>query len=200
MSKKVALLSAILLVSGLGLATVAQAVGTAGSNVVSVQSCEQVGRDIRVKTASTGPTYLLTSTCRNAGHGLRNYTLACTSAKQYRVSWTDCSVPTPQPTDTQRPTVSASVTYSSVWYPGNSAQKVVPTLAARATDTNKVTKVVLYYNTTQLGEGYSVLKTCTANTAIASCSYTFTNPTHGNFYAVAWDNAGNTATSTKFSF
>ena len=326
--KKIALLSGISAAVDLAfLASTAQAVAVsvnAGSNLVSVHSCTQTGADIKIRRSSTDSEYTLISACRNAGHGLRDYKMTCTSNKQYRVEWKDCgTTPAPTPTpqvdnqgpvvsvntnvmsgtitnnqysyqvnvsaqdagsnirgilvtvrnqatgatvqswwvenknglsdtetgfgtnnvtksvgktglqvgtyytvsaraydtrgnstvanapvrlyvastgDTVRPSVTANVTYAAVWYPGNNAQKVIPTLSARATDTNKVTKVVLYYNSTQLGQGYSVLKTCNTNSLVVSCTHPYEDPTHGNFFAVAYDEAGNSATSTKFAF
>lgn len=328
MNKKIAWLSAISTVLALGtLAQTAQAVVTpvtTGSNLVPVYSCTQVGNNVKIRRVASDSEYVLNSSCRDAGHGLREYKLTCTSGSQYRVEWKSCggnSNPNPSPVvdnqgpvvsvtaspisntisnnqysyqvnvsaqdavsnikgilitvrnqatgsvvqnwwldnrnglsaaevgfgsatvnrstsktglqvgirytvmaraydvqgnstlitapaqvyvadanDSVKPTITANVTYTAAWYPGNSVQKVTPTLSARATDTNLVTKITLYYNTTQAGESYSVLKTCNTNTTVANCAYSFYDPAHGNFYAVAWDEAGNSATSTKFSF
>lgn len=283
------------------------------SNDVSVASCEQVGSDIRIRRSSGEQSSILTSACRDAGHGLRQYTVSCISSTKYRVSWTDCSTPQP-PADTQGPSVSVSatpvansvngswykydvtvsaqdaasnikgvevivkgpdnqvvqswwvdgrnaasngsfgtksitrsvtrwwlqtnkqytvtakaydaagnsttsavatvylsgdtvaptvgtdVTYNAVWYPGNSAKRMVPTLVARANDNQRVSKITIYYNNTGLSEGYNELRTCTVSGTNAACSYSFGDMTRGNFYAVAWDEAGNSVTSYKIAF
>lgn len=285
------------------------------SNDVSVVSCEQVGSDIRIRRSASESSSVLTSACRDAGHGLRQYTVSCISNTKYRVSWTDCSTPTPQtPTDTQGPSVSLSanavansingswykytvtvsaqdatsnikgieviikgpdnqvvqswwidgrnvasngsfgvksvtrtvtrswlqtnkqytitakaydtagnsttsavaavylsgdtvaptigidVTYNAQWYPGNKAKRMVPTLVARANDNQRVSKITIYYNNTGLGEGYSELRTCNVSGANVVCSHGFSDMTRGNFYAVAWDEAGNSVSSYKVAF
>ncbi len=79
-----------------------------GTNVVSVSSCEQVGSDVRI-SRNNGPKYMLTSSARNAGHGLRQYTLTCVSNTQYRVYWTTAITTTPG-TPTVTTTVATQVT------------------------------------------------------------------------------------------
>lgn len=112
MNKKFALYSGILASLALSLAGAAttQAVAvTTGSNMVSVYSCQQVGKDVKIRRTVGTAEYVLTSTCRNAGHGLRDYTLTCTSNKQYKVEWKNCgTVPTPTP-DNDLPVVSVSL-------------------------------------------------------------------------------------------
>lgn len=61
-----------------------------GSNITNVVKCVQVGKDIKVTKGSS--TFILTSTCRDAGYGLRQYTLTCVNATQYKTSWvTPCN-------------------------------------------------------------------------------------------------------------
>lgn len=60
-----------------------------GWNPVNTDKCMQVGKDIQVE--NFGNTYLLTSECRDAGNGLKQYTMSCLSDKQYRVDWKPCS-------------------------------------------------------------------------------------------------------------
>lgn len=285
------------------------------SNDVSVASCEQVGSDIRIRRSSGEQSSILTSACRDAGYGLRQYAVSCISSTKYRVSWTDCSTPTPQPpADTQGPSVTVSanavansinngwykyqvtvsaqdvasnikgvevavkgpdnqvvqswwvdgrnvasngsfgaksitrtvtrswlqtnkqytvtakaydaegnsttsaaasvylsgdnvaptigidVTYNAQWYPGNNAKRMVPTLVARANDNQRVSKITIYYNNSGLGEGYSELRTCSVSGTNAACSYSFGDMTRGNFYATAWDEAGNAVSSYKIAF
>ena len=194
MLKKIALLSGIVAAGVLSLGLEAKAVKLTGSNLVSVYSCERSGSDIRVKTSANASSYILTSSCRDAGHGLRNYTLTCTSATQYRVQWSDCS--NSRPTDTVKPQLNAAVTYTVV-STSSGTRKVVPTLSARATDTSKVTKIELFYSN---GSNYRTIKSCSNNSTTGSCTYTFTSPTSGSFYATAWDEAGNSVTSDVYSF
>lgn len=62
-----------------------------GGNFVDVYSCKQVGKNIEIKrTANDAPT-TLTSSCRDAGNGLREYTMSCGSNNRYYVSWKPCS-------------------------------------------------------------------------------------------------------------
>ncbi len=195
--KKIALFSLISLIFAATLVTdqtpVLAAETTNNSNIVSVYSCTQTGRNIKIRRTSTQPEYVLNSSCRDAGHGMREYALTCTSAKQYRVEWKPCG-------NTAKPTITANVTYTAVWYQNESVQKVVPTVTARATDTDKITKINLYHNLSQVNGVYTILKTCTTNATTATCAHKFSEPARGNFYAVAWDEAGNSVTSTKFTY
>ena len=54
----------------------------AESNTFTVTSCEQVGGDIRI-SRNNGPKYVLTSSCRDAGHGKRQYKMSCVSSTKY---------------------------------------------------------------------------------------------------------------------
>lgn len=302
----------VALVVALGGPLLAQAVTVNSSNEVSVSSCEQVGADIRIRRAAGEQSTLLTSACRDAGHGLRQYTMTCVSPTKYRVSWADCANPAPAdtqgpavtvsakalsgslngswykyevtvsaqdstsnikgvevtvkgpdnqvvhswwvdgrtasangsfdtksitrtvtrgwlqtnkqytvtaraydalgnnttsaatavylPGDSVAPVVSVDVTYNAQWYPGNNAKRMVPTLTVRATDNQQLRKISLFYNNTGLGEGYSELRSCQVSGTVANCSHAFTDMTRGNFYAVAWDEAGNSVTSYKIAF
>ncbi len=123
MNKKLALYSGILIIVALGVLvsspTKAVVVENRGSNIVSVYSCQQVGRDIKIRRASRDSEYVLTSSCRDAGHGMRDYVLTCTSNKQYRVAWRNCagtttsttpSNPSTIPVDRVAPTVTITAT------------------------------------------------------------------------------------------
>lgn len=301
----------------LGVPLLAQAVTANTSNDVAVASCEQIGSDIRIRRANSSNSTVLTSACRNAGYGLRQYAVSCLSATKYRVSWSACAPAANKPpiadiqgprvgldgsfsgnyvnnsevsyqlslsvrdnmsnvkgvqivvrdvnnqivqtwwvdggrdwsesngfgsltitrtlthtglrsgqtyyvtaqawdvrgnssfsntvtlytlSDTSSPTISADVNYSAQWYVGNSAKRMVPTLVARADDNKRIAKITLYYNNSGLGEGYSELRTCSIGATSGTCSYSFGDLTRGNFYAVAWDEAGNSVTSYKISF
>ncbi|MBP7992629.1 MAG: hypothetical protein KAZ30_03150 [Candidatus Magasanikbacteria bacterium] len=102
--------------------------------------------------------------------------------------------------DNVTPTIDANVSFASVWDIGNNSKRFVPTVFAKANDNIKVVKIVLYHNTTQLGEGYNVVKTCENSNGVTGCSHTFGALTRGNFYAQAWDVVGNSVTSVKYSF
>ena len=102
--------------------------------------------------------------------------------------------------DSVAPTIEANVTFASVWDIGYSSKRFVPTVSASAKDNVKVTKIVLYHNTTQLGEGYNVVKTCENSNGLTNCTHTFGALTRGNFYAQAWDASGNSVTSVKYAF
>lgn len=103
-------------------------------------------------------------------------------------------------TDSVAPTIDATVTFTSMWDIGYKSKRFVPTISATAQDNVKVTKIVLYHNTTLLGEGYNVVKTCENNSGVNSCSHTFEPLQRGNFYAQAWDAAGNSVNSIKYAF
>lgn len=105
--KKVSLLASSLLIL-LGLAgSVGMAVAAkSGINYVKVSSCEQAGKDIKI-SRNSGNKYTLTSSVRNAGHGLRDYKLSCVSGTKYKVEWTEveASAPADVPSDTQVPEI-----------------------------------------------------------------------------------------------
>lgn len=96
-----------------------------GTNYVNVVACEQVGAD--VKLTNFNKTYILTSSCRNAGHGLRQYKLTCVDknnqpaavSTRYKVEWADvnsCAAPK----DTVAPVITlngAKVVFSVTDYP-----------------------------------------------------------------------------------
>jgi len=79
-----------------GLAQAVVEPGT-GSNYVDVASCRQDGKDIMVKRLPNGVEFKLTSTLRDAGHGMRYYTLNCVSQNRYFVSWKEASSTTTSP-------------------------------------------------------------------------------------------------------
>ncbi|MBT3539321.1 hypothetical protein HN481_04315 [Candidatus Parcubacteria bacterium] len=62
-----------------------------GSNRVSVDSCRNVSNGIKVRRFGNSNEYKLSNGVRDAGHGLRDYKLNCTSNTQYKVSWKDAS-------------------------------------------------------------------------------------------------------------
>lgn len=62
-----------------------------GWNPVDVKKCVQVGKDISIIRIADGVSDTLTTACRDAGNGLKYYTMACLSDTQYRVDWKPCS-------------------------------------------------------------------------------------------------------------
>ncbi len=97
MHKKILVLGLILA----GLFTAGSVWAATGANDVNVTSCEQLSYGVRL-SRNGGEKYILANGCRNAGYGMRNYTLTCKSATQYHVYWNeDC-----QKTDTVLPKVS----------------------------------------------------------------------------------------------
>ncbi len=173
MSKKIWLL-AILIVGGLLLGATAQA--ASGSNNVDVTSCEQTSTGIRVRK-SNGEPYILTNGCRNAGYGLRNYTMTCLSNTQYQVDWEEnCTAGA----DHEAPTTwvySSKTSYKE-------GEKVY--LTARADDNKKVTKINIY-------RGTRLIKTCTN---ASFCGYVDKAKLGDTSYrSKAYDAAGNIGTS-----
>ena len=67
-----------------------------GVNYVNVNSCEQVGLDIKISRGG-GAKYVLNSTVRDAGHGLRDYKLTCVNSRRYRVEWREIFTTPPAP-------------------------------------------------------------------------------------------------------
>ncbi|KKQ40882.1 MAG: Fibronectin, type III domain protein [Candidatus Magasanikbacteria bacterium GW2011_GWA2_37_8] len=171
MTKKLAVFAVVLA----GLLT-AGTVSAANINYVNVDSCTQVGKDIRVKRS--GKTSLLTSTCRDAGHGYRNYNLTCVSSKQYKVAWTTCSAPTNN--DNTAPIVSLSINKTNF----NKGETVRVT--ATANDNVKVSKIELYRNDVLIATKYDV-KSANFAMAIGESSM--------SFYAKAYDTKGNVTKS-----
>lgn len=159
-------------------------------NYVNVSSCEQVGNDIRV-SLNNGAKYFLTSSCRDAGYGMRQYKLNCTSPTQYKVEWStpsSCTNSTPTH-DVNAPSVSLTANNSTVGDNEN------VTLTATASDVYGVSKIEIY-------EGGVVRKTCT-NTTV--CTYSFTSDAYQSsertqtFNAHAYDAAGNIGTSNSYT-
>ncbi len=60
-----------------------------GWNPVNVDKCTQVGKDIQIVNGTYSA--FLTSECRDAGNGVKDYTMTCLSATQYRVDWKPCT-------------------------------------------------------------------------------------------------------------
>lgn len=157
-------------------------------DLFTVTSCEQVGSDIRI-SRDNGPKKILTSSCRDAGYGMRLYKMTCASSTQYRVEWSTPFSCTNQQTNTQdgvAPSVSLVTNKSNV---GN-AESV--TLTATANDVRGVTKI-------EIREGSNVVRTCT-NTTV--CTHTFTSASQQvverfqTFTARAYDAAGNVGYSS----
>lgn len=171
MTKKLAIFAVVL--AGFLTAT---AVSAANINYVNVDSCTKVGNDIRIKRG--GKSSLLTSTCRDAGHGYRNYNLTCVSSKQYKVAWTTCSAPTNN--DNTAPTVSLSINKT------NFNKGEVVRLTATANDNVKVDKIELYRNDILIATKYDA----------KSANFLMTiGESNMSFYAKAYDTKGNVTKS-----
>ncbi len=159
-------------------------------NFITVSSCEQVGSDIRI-SRNNGPKHILTSSCRDAGHGKRLYKMTCISSKQYKVEWTTPTACTGGSTtsDTIAPSVSMSANKSTV------SNNESVTLTVTASDAKGVTKI-------EIREGSTVVKTCSGSN-LTSCAHTFVAVGQQNteraqtFTAKAYDAAGNVGTSSS---
>ncbi len=68
---------------------------------VFVDACQPVFKGIQIKRNFSNTWQTLTNGCRDAGYGLRDYTLQCLSSTQYRVEWSECVVPTETQTTPQ---------------------------------------------------------------------------------------------------
>ena len=60
-----------------------------GSNYTDVYSCRDVDGGIMIKRDANSPEGFLSSSTRDAGHGLRSYKMSCTSRTRYRTEWED---------------------------------------------------------------------------------------------------------------
>lgn len=99
MIKKIAFASLTLAVIVGGAISTVQATGsnqepTSGSNMVNVDSCVQHIHGVMVGKFGKTP-YFLSNGIHDAGYGLRDYILTCTSNTQYKVEWTEVSQPQP---------------------------------------------------------------------------------------------------------
>lgn len=132
MFKKLLILSVFVLLAGLALPA-GWALAASGTTFVDVVSCESVAGGVRIGRG--GAVYVLTNGVRDAGHGLRNYSLTCVSPTRYRVIWSDVAAPQ---TDTIAPNV--SVSSNQTFYTDDQMVKVIP----RATDNVAVTRLELF--------------------------------------------------------
>lgn len=211
---------AVLTVFLFGLAGIAQATTTTpktGMNYVNVVSCEQVGNDIRISLSVNSAKYVLTSTTRNAGHGLRNYKLNCLSATRYRVEWTEvASIPTPASTSTPNspittptvtstppvvtppPTVPADTTAPEIVFSGRrvGAQLNMNVYAVDKKSQSPITKIEVYQQSVSTPiftweDPFATTKDIWKH--FQNDNFTTTG-TYG-FYVKAYDKAGNVGTS-----
>lgn len=88
-----AVLGLVLSLGMLYTASTVRAVGT-GSNIVSATQCTQRADGVLIR--KYGRQYLLKDGCRNAGHGMRDYTLTC-AGQNYRVRWESCDAGVQEP-------------------------------------------------------------------------------------------------------
>ena len=182
MFKKILAVSVILT----GVFAVSYAVfASTGSNFVKVDSCEQVGKDIRISRG--GKSYVLTSTCRDAGHGFRDYKMTCVSRKEYKVEWTEnCKpLPPPPPKDTVSPSLDL-VSDKKSYYDGDTVY-----LTATANDNVKVKKIEIYGETGNLLRTCDYVGVCKTNTIIKFSAPNNINWGITGYSARAYDEAGN---------
>ncbi len=181
--KKQYILAFFALFLAFGFGITAKANAAENTTLVPVTSCEQVGNDIRI-SINNGSKTILTSTCRDTGHGMRQYKLSCTSKTQYKVEWSTPSSCTAQ--DKVHPRVSITAPKTVV------SNNEVVALTATAFDVKGVTKIEIY-------EGKSIVKTC-LNSTICIHSFTATaqqnNERPQTFKARAYDAAGNVGISS----
>lgn len=110
--------AALGLVLSIGLLHAASSVRAAGgSNIISATQCTPQQNGVLLK--KYGKTYLLKNGCRNAGHGMRDYTLTCVGSTKYKVQWSDCDTGstnpvTPPPASNTKPVLSLSKTSEQI--------------------------------------------------------------------------------------
>lgn len=157
----------------------------AESNTITVTSCEQVGNDIRI-SRNNGPKITLNSSCRDAGHGMRQYKMSCISSTKYLVEWTTPTSCTNTDRDVTHPHVSISASKTSA----QNNESV--TVTVTASDNKGVTKIELYEDST-------LIRTCTN---VTNCAHTFVAQSNVStertrvFKAKAYDAAGNVSNSS----
>jgi len=179
-----------------------------GSNFVDVAACEQVGKDIRVSLKS-GQKYTLTSTIRDAGHGLRDYKLTCVSTTKYKVEWTEVvtstttTAPVATPTATSTPVANNTVksgdtTSPEIVFSGRYSGKQLNmnVYAVDAKQQSAIVKIEVY----QQGGG-NMIFSWSDNTATSKDVWKhFQNDDYNaegspGFIAKAYDKAGNVGVS-----
>jgi|GEM_PF-1912932 len=182
MSKK---LLAGLILASVGIFSAAYVVLAAdGFNYINVDSCEQVGKNININRS--GKNYTLTSACRDAGYGYRNYVMTCASKTQYKVEWTEgCTPVTPPSPPVVKDTEAPKVYVSKV----DSSYKLGDVFSTDfdATDNVKVTKMIVYRDGVKVKEVGS-----------DELHYSYVTNKLGtvNFRVYAYDAAGNVGTNS----
>lgn len=191
----------------LGLSGIAQAATTTpktGMNYVNVVSCEQIGNDIRVSLSVNSAKYVLTSTTRNAGHGLRNYKLNCVSATKYKVEWTEvASAPTSTPsstttTQTPPPSVPVDAQAPEIVFSGRrvGAQLNMNVYAVDKKSQSPITKIEVYQQSVSAPIFVWADSTATAKDVLRHFQNdSFVATGTYSFYVKAYDKAGNVGTS-----
>ncbi len=185
--KKISRIAVIGLIVGLGMGVVPYVHAADTVNYVNVTSCEEIVGGIRI-SRNNGPKYILTSECRDAGHGMRNYTMSCVSRTQYKVSWTETNSCSNR--DTVRPTASISTSRTSM----KTGQQV--TVYASASDNKGVARIDVYQDGERIKRCNNV-NTC--NTTITLRLSGTVNAKTYSFYTKVTDINGNTRTSETVS-
>jgi len=173
MTKKVLIFSLIFM-GILALSANSVLAAASGSNHVNVTSCESVKEGIKI-SRNNGSKYVLSDGCRDAGSGVRNYTMTCNSATQYKVSWTtNCS----QNKEKISPVVTLSV----------AKEGATVRITALATDNVKVTKTEIYHSSGM------AIKSC-PNASTCSVVVQPVMVVNNAYFARAYDRAGNESIS-----
>jgi len=172
MLKKILAFGLLSLVGILAVITVTLAAD--GANNTKVDNC--VGLTNGIKITRSGKTSTLVDGCRNAGHGMRNYTMSCVSAKLYRTTWKENCLTTITPTTTPiTPGVSTPApVLSMVLLKNNGNGKVTANVSiTNAAATGGVSRIEIYRD---IG---SLVKTCVN---VNTCSYDYSGGVFGTSF------------------
>jgi len=179
-----------------GIVSAVTATPKTGPNYVNVVSCEQVGNDIRIRLGANSAKYVLTSTTRDAGHGLRNYKLNCLSATRYKVEWTE--VTSTPPVVTPPVVVPADTTAPEIIFSGRrvGAQLNMNVYAVDKNLQSPIVKIEVY----QQGSGSVVFSWSDSTATKKDVLKHFQNDNFSaegssGFIARSYDKAGNVGTS-----
>ena len=124
MIKRFFIVTVGLMVTILAVPAVVSASSDSGANSVLVDSCRDVSDGIMVRRFGNRTEYKLANGVRDAGHGLREYTLYCTSRTKYFVSWKTPQAQEPvQPPTPVQPQINLIQGYKSTWN-GNVSTKL----------------------------------------------------------------------------
>lgn len=131
-------------------------------------SCRTTNEGIYIRYSTSSKEALLTNGCRDAGYGLRNYSLACTGTTTYKVCYTSCGAATsttstvalsrlsffnaPSPTTTARMAKALVGTFKIFTFDQNANLK---NLNFMATGTINTTQYYLYNGSTMVASNFT---------------------------------------------